>query len=385
MVAPAAPTVEALAQVTAEHVARLDRELAEIELLIQQARIEAARHEQKRSQVAERLSSGGLVERGTDPREQIEQLVTTTKRAALMQAQLDVLEGKQRVLGRFREVLGDLARQLEELPKIPIGGTNGAGPVSPEISRFVLAAQEDLRREIARQMHDGPAQSLTNIVLRAQIVEHLMHSDPGRARAEVGQLVEMVNQTLESTKTFIFDIRPMVLDDLGLVPTLRRAMREGGRRAEVPIVFESMGPDRRLSPETESVLFRVLDEAIEGFLSTHPTELRLLLDWSDDELRARVEGRHPPEAQGAESVEETPAEAGPDMPPALAEMINQRRAGAAAAATARARAKGLPERTWNDIRQRAHSIDLDVHLSDDGQTLEARLPAGGNADRPTGS
>jgi two-component system sensor histidine kinase DegS len=117
-----------------------------------------------------------------------------------------------------------------------------------------MGAQEDLRREIARQMHDGPAQSLTNIVLQAQIVERLVRDDPDRAASEVGQLVGMVQQTLDATKTFIFDVRPMVLDDLGLVPTLRRATRERSRRANIPVEFESMGQDRRLPMDLESGL-----------------------------------------------------------------------------------------------------------------------------------
>ena len=83
-------------------------------------------------------------------------------------------------------------------------------------------------------MHDGPAQSLTNIVLQAQIVERLLDRDPSQAKAEIGQLVGMVQHTLEATKAFIFDVRPMVLDDLGLVPTLRRVARDRGRRSQTP-------------------------------------------------------------------------------------------------------------------------------------------------------
>ena len=149
------------------------------------------------------------------------------------------------------------------------------------MSRLLLDAQEDLRREIARAMHDGPAQSLTNIVLQAQIVERLVDQDPGSAGAEVRQLVEMVQQTLEATKTFIFDVRPMVLDDLGLVPTLRRATRERGRRASVPVDFESLGADRRLPMDLESGLFRILDEAVAGYLSARAERVVVRLDWSD--------------------------------------------------------------------------------------------------------
>jgi two-component system sensor histidine kinase DegS len=376
VVTSAAQTVQELARSTADHVGRLDRELAEIDLLIQQARMEAGRHEQKRAQVTEKLITGPLSQRSVDPREAVDQLVTTTKRAALMEAQLDILEGKQRILGRFRESLSDLAARLEGMPDGPLGGSNnGAGRMTPELSRAVLAAQEDLRREIARQMHDGPAQSLTNIVLRAQIVSRLMRTDPARAQAEVGELVDMVQQTLESTKTFIFDVRPMVLDDLGLVPTLRRAASERGRRATLAIGFESIGPDRRLPAETESTLFRILDDAIEGFITTHPTQLSLKLDWTDDQLEVRLEARHPVEERRPDDPsDQATVEAGPELPPALADMINQRRDNAVAAADARARKLALPDRVWEEIRQRAASINLELELSEDGRTLEMRLP-----------
>src|SRR5260370_1388528 len=110
-------------------------------------------------------------------------------------------------------------RSAKNAPKL-VADSSG---VPPAVTRLLLSSQEDLRREIARQMHDGPAQSLTNIVLQAQIVERLMSQDPAKAPAEVHQLIAMVQRTLDATKTFIFDVRPMVLDDLGLVPTLRRA------------------------------------------------------------------------------------------------------------------------------------------------------------------
>ena len=105
----------------------------------------------------------------------------------------------------------------------------------PSLSgRAIRDAQEDLRRDIARAMHDGPAQSLTNIALQAQIVQRLVARDTDRAVVEVAQLVAMVQQTLEATKTFIFDVRPMVLDDLGIVPTLRRTARDRGRDGAHP-------------------------------------------------------------------------------------------------------------------------------------------------------
>ena len=136
-------------------------------------------------------------------------------------------------------------------------------------------------------MHDGPAQSLTNIVLQAQIVDRLVDRDPVLARAEVKALVAMVQTTLEATKSFIFDVRPMVLDDLGLVPTIRRAARERGRRAQIVVDFDSLGSDRRLPMELESGLFRMIDQALAGYLSTTPRRVVIRLDWGD-QVEARI-------------------------------------------------------------------------------------------------
>src|SRR6266540_4640271 len=227
---PTPVTVAEMATGTARHAETMQNELDEIELLVQQARTEAGRHEAKRAQVADRLVAARAAGAG-DPAEQLdlaEQLVTLTRRAVLMDAQVEVLEGKAKVLGRYREIVAELAGGLAAVAAGPdsAGGTGERVAVSPAFTRIVLGAQEDMRRDIARAMHDGPAQSLTNIVLQAQIVDRLMTDDPARARDGLQQLVSMVQSTLDATKSFIFDVRPMVLDDLGLVPTLRRAARD---------------------------------------------------------------------------------------------------------------------------------------------------------------
>jgi signal transduction histidine kinase len=152
--------------------------------------------------------------------------------------------------------------------------------------------QEDLRRAIARAMHDGPAQSLANITLQAQIVERLIERDPGAAIPEVRELTAMVQRTLDATKTFIFDVRPMVLDDLGLVPTLRRVARDRSRRSGVPVGFDSLGADQRLPMDLESAVFRVADEAVAALVEGGPERVELTLDWGD-ELEVAARAVHP--------------------------------------------------------------------------------------------
>jgi hypothetical protein len=256
------------------------------------------------------------------------------------------------------------------------GAADPIGSLPPAVSRLLLGAQEDMRREIARAMHDGPAQSLTNIVLQAQIVERLVRTDPARASKEVGQLVAMVQQTLEATKSFIFEVRPMVLDDLGLVPTLRRSARDRGRRAGVPVEFESMGQDRRLPMDLESGLFRILDEALAGYLDARAERISFRLDWSADQLDVSMTAAR--KAVKAVSAITADAAASKDLPPALAAMMEERRADARAAAETAERDSivELSSTTWREIQARAGTLGLTVELSTDGSELRllAELP-----------
>lgn len=373
----------------ARDLATLDRELAEIDLLIQQARTEAERHEQKRAQQAEKIAGLPEATPDGDALAFSTQLVSLTKRAAVMEAQVEVLEGKRKALGRYRAALAEITVALGVADDVGAGGAAGAGaagagldgePATPAMSRIVLGAQEDLRREIARAMHDGPAQSLTNIVLQAQIVERLLAQDPEVARSEVRQLVSMVQQTLDATKSFIFDVRPMVLDDLGLVPTIRRAARERGQRTGVAVEFESMGADRRLPMELESGLFRILDEAIGGYLASAPDRVAVRLDWSDDRVdgsvvavRDRSAAIDEAERRAAEVAEQAAAKpkGKEQLSPTLVAMIEERRVQAEAAAEAARSAAivSLPSQTWREIQQRAATLGIAVELLAGGGEL----------------
>lgn len=373
----ATPSASLADEIRAE-AAALERELGEIEMLVGQARAEAARHEQKRTQAAERMASPS----GQSPEDVAEAyggLVTLTRRAVLMEAQIDVLDGKRKALARHRDALAALADRLTGVVPLAAGAELGEdAPLPPSLSRVVLAAQEDLRREIARSMHDGPAQSLTNIVLQAQIVDRLLRSDPERAHGELAQLVQMVQQTLDATKNFIFDVRPMVLDDLGLVPTLRRSTRERGQRARVPVEFESLGSDRRLPVDVESTVFRILDEALAAYLGAGPERVHLRLDWGATELEALLSAHRTPAAVPDEDL---PAVPGGDVPDAIRQMIQDRHDAHAAAVTAAERAAvvELPAAARRDVTERAISIGASVEIRAEGSELwlSVGVPSGG--------
>jgi len=376
---PPADLAELAARLQAD-VARLDKELTEVDLLINQARTEAERHESRRTAAADKLAAVPREGEAGQVAEQSTQLVNLTKRAALMESQVDVLEGKRRALSRHRDTVAMYAEAVAGMEPGAVAFAGDAasrtaarpgpdGVMSAGVSRLVLSGQEDLRREIARAMHDGPAQSLTNIVLQAQIVERLVAKDPAQAQGEVQQLIAMVQQTLEATKTFIFDVRPMVLDDLGLVPTLRRSARERSHRAGVPVDFDSMGQDRRLPMDLESGLFRMLDEALVAYLERSPDRVTMRLDWTPDVVEAHVSAERAPKATPEPEPEDPPGSK--ELPPALAMMVEERRAAArdAAAAAQREAIVALAPTTWREIQDRAVPIGVSAELLADGSEL----------------
>jgi two-component system sensor histidine kinase DegS len=268
-------------------------ELKEIDLLIQQTATEVDRLAQRNAQVANRLRQ---VESHfeTVPREDIGEaysaMLETQQRLFTMRGQLEKLQSDQRNLERYSRLL----RRILELgrgEKVAEGVGEGEdeGEVVPTVVR-VIEAQERERQHLARHMHDGPAQALTNLVLQAEICERLFDSDPERARSELGNLKAAVAGTFQRVRSFISDLRPMMLDDLGLAPTMRRYIEgfsEGdGIRANLVIT----GRERRFATYKEVAVFRVVQELLRSARDvSHATGVQIAMDLGDDRVRVTVE------------------------------------------------------------------------------------------------
>ncbi len=138
-----------------------------------------------------------------------------------------------------------------------------------QLSLRIIKAQEEERLRVAREIHDGPAQSMANVVLCAEICEKLMDVAPERVKDELHNLKETVRESLQEVRKIIFDLRPMVLDDLGLVPTLRRFIAEQQKRTNTAIELVVLNNDGSRIPEVlEVTVFRVVQEALNN-ISKH--------------------------------------------------------------------------------------------------------------------
>ena len=280
-----APSVAA--EVSSEQ-QKITAEIREMDLLIESTQTEVnrlrAREDQTKAKVDEaRGNPGGF------GREQIfgatDEHATALGRRTMMEGQLAALQGKRKLLDRSAQLLALAARQVQEhsLPPLPAD----ASPIIDEskLLQAVVDTQEAERKRIARQVHDGPAQAMANVVLQSEISERLYEVDQQKSRAELASLRQMVNKTLQELRGFIFELRPMILDDLGLVPTLRRYVQTLIDKHGVRIDFSSTGRDRRLPSDDEVAIFRLIqDSLVERIEKAHAKDFVLGMGWKDETL-----------------------------------------------------------------------------------------------------
>ncbi len=155
----------------------------------------------------------------------------------------------------------------------------------------IILAQEDERKRIAREIHDGPAQSLANLVLRTEIAERMLDTgDLELVRSELIDLKSQIRIGLEEIRKIIFNLRPMALDDLGLVPTLRKFVQDFEEKTRIRAVFETSGKEKRLPNAMEAAMFRLVQEGFNNVLKhAQSTFVSLELIFLDDTVRMFIE------------------------------------------------------------------------------------------------
>ncbi len=131
----------------------------------------------------------------------------------------------------------------------------------------VIHAQEAERARISRDLHDSIGQALTSVLLGLRLISGPLGDDSPEAsdaRSNIEEVRALVTDALHEVRQLAFDLRPTVLDDIGLVAALRRQSTDLARRVGVRIALELDGldDDRRLPPEVETVVYRVVQEAL---------------------------------------------------------------------------------------------------------------------------
>jgi two-component system sensor histidine kinase DegS len=268
MIEAQAPLPQFLQQCHAER-EQTAKELKEVEILAQQSLIEVEHLVSRNADLENRLRQ---IENNFDtvPRADIQNIYNAIRRELgrlyMMRGQAEQLQVKKETLTRYLTLLGNVLSvlsQVEPAPSQADAEEPGFRPAQSMVVR-VIEAQEAEKQRLARLMHDGPAQLLTNVILQAEICQRLLETDPQRARQELDNLKDEVNKTFQRTRMLIATLRPMMLDDLGLIPTLRRYVRMWSEENEIEAEFTSASREHRLPSHAEVTVFRVVQEVLEN-------------------------------------------------------------------------------------------------------------------------
>ena len=273
---------------------QIQKELKEIDVLIRQSTAEVDKLVQRNTQIANRVRQMETTI-DTYTREDIKEMYAAAHEAQMrlfmMRGQVEQLQSRQQGL----EQQGQRALQFIEVAsqiapaEVSIKDSPAASASQSSVVR-VIEAQETERQRLARQIHDGPAQSMTNLILQAEICERLFDLDPAQARVELGNLKNAVNAAFQKVRDFILTLRPMMLDDLGLVPTLKQYVQDFEEKSKLSANMTVVGHETRLASYSEVTLFRVVQELLNNVQKhAHATHVQVLLDFQDALVVASIE------------------------------------------------------------------------------------------------
>ena len=222
-----------------------------------------------------------------DIRDAYDEAMDTQQRLFVMRGQMEKLKGEQVHLQDLILQLQDMTSFLTKTPLLEGGETelNAA-----EVIESVIQAQEAERHRLSSKMHDGPAQALSNFILQAEIAQKLFDMDLDQAREELDLLKANANATFTKVRDFIFELRPMMLDDLGLIPTLRHYFEAYKEQTEQEIQFSASGTERRVDGYLEIMIFRAVQELVSNAARHSDANMvRVHIDTGEDRVVVDVE------------------------------------------------------------------------------------------------
>lgn len=155
----------------------------------------------------------------------------------------------------------------------------------------VIRAQEEERKRISRELHDDVGQALTALVMNLGGIEESLSSKLGDLRGRLATIRDLASETLAAIRRLMLDLRPTLLDDLGLIPAISWYAEHNLGRANIRPRVEVVGfQGRRLPVHMETVLFRVIQEAITNVVKhSAATEAIIHLELVNGQVKAKVE------------------------------------------------------------------------------------------------
>jgi two-component system sensor histidine kinase DegS len=262
------------------------RAFKEINLMLEQSQIELNKLAQRNTAITVHLQQVQTQLESlprTDIRVAYESALDAQQRLFVMRGQLEKLQSDQANLKRYIDLLNRIQSLIEKGKPV-----NSAKPNSNSTSlEMLINAQESERQRLSKQMHDGPAQALSNFILQTEIAIRLFDIDSGRAKEELASLKVSAMNTFTKVRNFIIDLRPMMLDDLGLMPTVKRYVETYKEQSGTDASLVATGTEIRLESFLEVFIFRAIQELM-GNANLYSQATQIKIQVSIDEANTRI-------------------------------------------------------------------------------------------------
>lgn len=198
----------------------------------------------------------------------------------------DTMERADQLIGQVTVVMNYLTSDLKVVGEALEDAKSKQG-----FAISIIEAQEEERKRLSRDIHDGTAQMLANILLRTGLIEKVFREKgESEAREEWKALKDSVRLTLIEVRRVIYNLRPMDLDDLGIVPALQKYLETiGGFEKGISVDFQSIGKEKRLQSNLEASAFRLIQESVTNAIKHgKPTDILVKIEWHKDMLNIIV-------------------------------------------------------------------------------------------------
>jgi two-component system sensor histidine kinase DegS len=264
--------------------------LKEVALMLDQSQGELSKIIQRNANITgqlQQIQSQMNTMSSDDIRSAYNNALDSQQRMLVMRGQLEKLQTDHGALKKYVSLLEKIQKMIASVSSlIPGGKPNIDG--SANSLEMLINAQEAERQRLSRSMHDGPAQALSNFIVQAEITARLFEMDPERAKEELNNLKSAAMSAFQKVRSFISELRPMSLDDLGLVPTLNKYKDLFHEQYGVDVSLSMKGTDRRLEQYLEVMIFRAFQELMSNAVAHNQDQgTRISLNVSlviDDEI-----------------------------------------------------------------------------------------------------
>jgi two-component system sensor histidine kinase DegS len=269
--------------------AETQRALREVTLMIEQSQSELAKLAQRNAAISAHLQQAQSRLDQTPPQEikmAYDSALDAQQRLFVMHGQLEKLQSDKVHLEKYKVALEHVSDQAG--PASTSGQTSGKDTLAG--IEMIVNAQEAERQRLSRQMHDGPAQAMSNFILQTEIAMRLLDIDPAQAKEELSSLKNSAMGTFQKVRNFIFELRPMMLDDLGLIPTIRKYVDAFKEQTSIEVNLTVTGTERRLEPYLEIMIFRAVQELL-GNAARHSqaASIKMHVDMGTENVRVSVD------------------------------------------------------------------------------------------------